>query len=465
MQLEAQPQPHIDEFNFDMAGDIVGIPDLQSLRLSRVDLDTQAWGIALLRVQADLPDKAPADQNVTLILFGDTTVENAAPSVAQVPVTVAINGNANIRQGPSLNTYVIGSASPGTPLTATGRLADGSWLRVRHPDGGVNGWVSADLLSTGDELGQLDVVEAGDGYYGPMQAFYFQNGPSADDLCQKTPNGLLIQTPEGVAEVSFLVNEIDIQLGSTLYFRSQPGVAMTIAVLEGSARVTAQGRTMTLVAGAELSVPISDDLKPMGPPGSPRPYNLADVENVPIVLLPRQIDIAPPLIPEPRPTFGTVETPLPAENPPPPAVDNPPPPADNPAPAADSQPPKPKETEQPPASSTPMPTDIPRETPTEEPCPPDPVEWQPLRLASMCSPDPDIYRVWRVQNANGRAVDFTWEVAGSDQTGSGVVPAVSCGVAGETYFNTNTEPDSNTVHIYVDGQLQDTQPGNPDKCE
>jgi outer membrane biosynthesis protein TonB len=452
MQLEAQPQPYIEEFNFDVAGDIVGVPDLQSLRLSQVDLNTQSWGIALMRLQASLPDNAPIDQNVTLILFGDTTLENAAPVMPQVPVTVAITRNANIRQGPSLNTYVVGSASPDTTLTATGRLADGTWLRVRHPDTGVNGWVSADLLSTSDDLSQLDVVEAGDVYYGPMQAFYFQSGPSPD-LCEKTPNGMLIQTPEGVATVSFLVNEIDIQLGSTLYLRGERGVAMNIAVLEGSARVTAHSQPVTLVAGQELAVPLGDDLKPTGPPGPPYSYNLADVENVPAALLPRQIDIAPPLIPEPRPTFGPVETPPPAaENPPPPAAtENPPPPADNPEPAADSSSPKPKNTQRP------------AKTPTEA-CPPDPPHWQPLQLSAVCSRDPAVHRVWRVQNANGQAVDFTWEVAGSGQSGSGTVPAANCGVPGEAFFNSNTEPDDNTMRIYVDGELQDTKASIPDKC-
>lgn len=72
----AAPKPGASVL-FQLPGDTVNLADLASLKLSSYGADG-TWGIALLRVQANLPDTAPG-QNVTMILFGDTQITNAAP--------------------------------------------------------------------------------------------------------------------------------------------------------------------------------------------------------------------------------------------------------------------------------------------------------------------------------------------------------------------------------------------------
>src|SRR5215470_6617299 len=64
VKLQAEPQPGFGPFKFDAAGDKVSVAHLNSLSLSPMDMTTGTWGVALLRLQADIPDDKP--QNVNL---------------------------------------------------------------------------------------------------------------------------------------------------------------------------------------------------------------------------------------------------------------------------------------------------------------------------------------------------------------------------------------------------------------
>jgi hypothetical protein len=108
----------------------------------------------------------------------------------------------------------------------------------------------------------------------------------------------LIQTPEGVAEVSLLINEVDIQIGSTVYFQAQPGGDMTIRVVEGAAHASAAGITYKVIAGTETTIPMDENLNPAGPPSRPRPYDMAEVQALPMNSLERKVQIHPPASPE-----------------------------------------------------------------------------------------------------------------------------------------------------------------------
>lgn len=74
--LEAIPQDGVSTFNFEQQGDLVDIADLRSLELSSLDEVLGQWGIALMKLQANLPESLPG-QNVTFLLFGDVEIESA----------------------------------------------------------------------------------------------------------------------------------------------------------------------------------------------------------------------------------------------------------------------------------------------------------------------------------------------------------------------------------------------------
>jgi hypothetical protein len=159
-------------------------------------------------------------------------------------------------------------------------------------------------------LSHLDVVEAGTTDYGPMQALYL-NSYENSTVCSEAPaSGILIQTPEGEVEVNLLINEVNIQIGSTVYFQAIPGENLTVTVVEGMAGVSSHGVVRYVPAGTQLDVPMSADLRPAGPPSSVRPYQMSDVSALPIQLLERQITIHAPLTEE---EIETIPTP-PAED-------------------------------------------------------------------------------------------------------------------------------------------------------
>lgn len=292
--LDAEFQQGATTASFEREGDIADVADIQSLRISAMDLASEAWGVALMRLQASLPD-SQSDQSITMLAFGDVQLDNAMSRARLMTVTAEATANVNIRQRPTLGALVVGQLAPGETATATGRLEDGSWIRIRQPRTGISGWVFADLLASEDTVADLDAVGDAAQYYGPMQAFVFRSGYD-DALCPEAANsGILIQTPEGVGKITLLVNEVDIQLGSTVFFQAQPGEAMTIQVIEGSAQVTLFERTTTAVAGTQITIPIDDTLAPSGAPVGPAPYEMEHVAALPVELLERPVVVTPPL--------------------------------------------------------------------------------------------------------------------------------------------------------------------------
>jgi hypothetical protein len=206
VSVSAQPE----DLDFDNVGDVVGLADLEGLRLSTMDTDAGEWGISLMRVEANLSDEE-AVAAVDVVLFGNVEIANAADE-------------------------------------------------------------SADLA--------------------PMQAFVFQSGVE-DRLCDEAPDsGILIQTPQGVGEITFLVNEASIELGSTAYLQAEPGGEMAVSVVDGDASVSAQGVTIETPAGSQTTIPLDEDGLADGPPEGPEPYDESVLLSLPVVLLSEEITIA-----------------------------------------------------------------------------------------------------------------------------------------------------------------------------
>ncbi len=76
---------------FNQSGDTVDLLEVQRVSTAPLDLANSDWGIAVLKAQADLPQSLPG-QNVTFILFGDTTVDNPTPDLHSVIVSTRIGG-------------------------------------------------------------------------------------------------------------------------------------------------------------------------------------------------------------------------------------------------------------------------------------------------------------------------------------------------------------------------------------
>jgi hypothetical protein len=410
--VHSKLQPGVDPITnrFSVGGDIVPVRSLALIRTDSLDLEQGTWGMAILKMQANLPDTNPG-QNITFILFGDTSLEPDSSST------------------------------------------------------------NAFYLST--ELGAL--------------------------TCKQIPqNSLLVRAPSQTT-VTFSVNGVEIAASSIVVLRSSPGSGLSARVLEGHVSVTAQGQTVNLVAGQELSVPMrANGRSPAGPPSRPKPAPREDSLDLPTnflgqfdptadiflgpVILEGPIEALNPIMPsltmygqivllnkvggweKLRPGqwvrirgrslgyliqaegLGTGVRSLPTK----PAITQQPAPGiaysnpvlANPGSAQTGD----NGGAQPGSSPTPT-----QQTPTPPPAK--------LQLSAMCSPDPNSYRVWRVGNPNSYSVAFSWDVHNSDQKGAGLAPA-----SGEAFFQTVTVAGRNKVHLYANGELQDTQISNGTHC-
>jgi hypothetical protein len=292
--LVAEPQDGVADFNFEQPGDIVDVVGVRALTLEPLDAASDVWGVALMRLQANLPETLPG-QNVTFLMFGDVEIRNAVETnVDPITLEATATGNINVRSGPSTNDEPISQLADGEIVMADGRNPDSTWLRIQLPDG-TPGWVSAELVTFTGDLSLLNVVDPlalPPPLLTPMQAFYFQSG-IGDAPCDEAPDsGVLIQTPEGVGQINFTVNEVDIQLGSTAYLQAQASGDMTVNVVENQATVSAQGTTRFVPAGSRVRVPLDANLVAAGPPSEPEPYNGADLAALPVGHMPREVEVA-----------------------------------------------------------------------------------------------------------------------------------------------------------------------------
>ncbi len=313
--LEAEPQPGFNNFNFDDIGDVIDITGLESLRLSAMDLDAGLWGVALMRLQANIPHQL-VTRNVTLVLFGDVEVENRVPAPHLAAVRPRTDANVNIRRYPERDAYVIGTLDQTQIALADGRMEDSSWYHVQLLESGRRGWVAASTVDVIGSADDLNVVSIQSAEFGPMQALYMETGDNATN-CEGVPeNGVLIQTPDGVATVDLWINEVKIRLGSTAFVQANAGDRMTIKMIEGSSQVEALGVDQFSLAGTQLEVPMNESLQPAAPPSLPQAYDANTVQSIPVTVLERPIEVAPPLPQEQvdalnRVNLADMETPQP----------------------------------------------------------------------------------------------------------------------------------------------------------
>lgn len=131
----------------------------------------------------------------------------------------------------------------------------------------------------------------------PMQSVYFRRGISAAS-CGDTPDtGFVIQTPQGVGQVELTVNDVTINLGSTLFAHVVGTDALEFNLTDGTAQIQAAGGTQTLQAGQRVRVPVNSQLLPEAPPQAPEPIDPAVLERFPLEEIPSNDDLNNP--PEP----------------------------------------------------------------------------------------------------------------------------------------------------------------------
>lgn len=202
VNANATAKEGVVDFKFESAGDRIRLEDLSSLKLAAYDNDTQEWGVALLKIQANLPDTA-VGQNVTMLVFGNTEIGD----LSDAETTQAEFGDKYDR--PMQAFYLrTGIGQPGcSQLPVDGVL-------LRSPGGGRK----VQLAANGVELNVGSTV--------------FLRAPV--DLDPETPG---IQTP---------VDEEPL---------------LWVYTIEGSVEVTSDGETVVVESGEKTCVPLRENFE------------------------------------------------------------------------------------------------------------------------------------------------------------------------------------------------------------
>lgn len=288
LSLTAEAQPGFEEVTFEQPGDVARVASLRSLQLNPFDELNQQWGVALMRLQANIPDTLPG-QSVTFLLFGDVQLENEVEATPS-PL-IRIQANTVLLGAPQPDGPLVGALIEGESAYALSQSADGIWLRVEQAGGDSRtGWIPAAMYGQAGELPIYDPAALK-----PMQAFSLRTGVAGVGCSAAPQDGILVQTPAEDIKIELTVNDVNIQLGSTAYLQAQASSELTVSVIEGEGQVEALGQTVDVPAGSWVKIPMDDNLEPTGviPPATG--YQTNTLDNLPISLLPRPVTIAPPI--------------------------------------------------------------------------------------------------------------------------------------------------------------------------
>jgi hypothetical protein len=141
---------------------------------------------------------------------------------------------------------VIGKINITETLRTNGITEDGVWLRVSIPNSDEFGWVAADVVTSDGDIQALDVVDIEMPVLRPFQSLTIST-PTEFERCDGTlPAGVLVQTPNVEQAVTLTINEQELHLAGTFFFRADE--VLQLDVLEGYAEV----KDTLIPAGAQL---------------------------------------------------------------------------------------------------------------------------------------------------------------------------------------------------------------------
>jgi|GEM_PF-2941532 len=292
-------------FNFTQPGDTAPLTNIQSLVVDAFNATEDTWGVAQMRLEVG---SETGTQDVTMLLFGTFEIANAVARADEVNV-VTRSTIVNVYSEPDESSELMGDVASGITLVAVARSEDSTWLRIRTNDiGGFVGWILASSVGVAqdetDTIDELEVHQADTPYFGAMQAFYFQSGDSNIGCDSLQSDGLLIQTPEGEARISLLINEVSIELLSsssgsedgtgTAIIQANPNSenGMSINVIEGEATIQTDQGEQTIQEGQQSTIPITVNLDvngrlseifPSGEASEPTDFDFSDLDLSPLL--------------------------------------------------------------------------------------------------------------------------------------------------------------------------------------
>lgn len=204
---------------FDTPSERAGLAQLETISTYPLDIQENLWGIAVMNVQANIPNALPG-QAAVFMLMGDAEVENRVDPenvfLPADPVDVAVQSETRVFGLPQNNANVLVTLAAGDSATADGVSEDGEWLRVLTERG--IGWIRIETVASDSGVAELPTLTGGQ--MSPMQAFHLSS--SIDALrCSEAPSLLAIQSPEGLT-MDLNANGVHIRMGSLIMIKNVP---------------------------------------------------------------------------------------------------------------------------------------------------------------------------------------------------------------------------------------------------
>ena len=225
---------------FDTSGSRAPLTQLESLQTSGLDVGNGHWGVAIMNLQANLPQSRPGS-GVIVLLGGDAALGHDV-DVSQIdeigePLsTVALESTTRFAQAATI-AGELGQLQKEEIALVDARTSTGEWLRVVN-DGTVS-WVERSRLAPLQAMESLPLVDTPDPF--AMQAFSFSSASGMPE-CDAAEPVLVIQTPAETS-VNLAVNGVDIHVESLVSFQQVHRNALSLSVHRGSA-TTAFGNTI-----------------------------------------------------------------------------------------------------------------------------------------------------------------------------------------------------------------------------
>ncbi len=288
-------------------GQIAPLSQIQSLTTSAASLENGDWGIAVLNIQAGLPEGAAGVRGA---LFGDSVLTSAVRAEAATTQTLTVRTFDDLpvllRAGASSNFPQITRMTFKQEGAADGRNAKNTWVRVRLD--GMVGWASMNQIRLEGDIESLPILDdrniAPDFLYtAPMQALTLSNVPArGKPACAEAASGLLLQrsAESGADPVSLLVNGVELTfLSATLVLRAAPKEHLDVMAIEGVVSVRAFGAEAAIADGEMLQVRLggADDLTAVAAPKPKTKLPFAAVEGVPMTLMPQALSCLAGVVP------------------------------------------------------------------------------------------------------------------------------------------------------------------------
>jgi hypothetical protein len=226
---------------FRQPGDLIDLAGVEGLQ---VRSPAGEWGLALVRLQADLEP----GQSVNMILMGDGQISGLDVDVADaVFIPTMLPGDS-----------AAGGATAVPPAQADA-LPDLTGMDPRAlPGAGLPGLGATPVppMARQNEVQASDLLPAG--RVDALQRFSFSSRPNPAGQVEPL-NGLLISTQASGEVASLSINSASFHLGSTVFVQAQPGADMTVATSEGSAMVETGDSIAYGVAGTQVALPLTSD--------------------------------------------------------------------------------------------------------------------------------------------------------------------------------------------------------------